>query len=328
MKRAGRYYFVVSLMFIGLTMFSQDYSFFQSYYFKPFIINPAITGLQLYPVVDISARKQWVGIENAPATFQLSGDYRIGQYDFYDPKGLLNKGPLKITDRIGIGAAFYRDTEGPSNQTGGLLSYAYHITINSQASFSFGLAITATSYSFNSSLLEPGLLNDPYLLSGYDSRFRVNFNIGGYWYTDQYFIGLSMDKILPDIYQVIDAPGFQPRIFAMGGYKFMHHSSDFNVEPSIIVKKAIYKDLAADINLKLYIKRFNWLAISYTTHGNVGFQFGLRLYKMIYTGYHYEYTIGDIGRVSFGSHEIHLGMNLGLTWVKEDQENISYLQIY
>ena len=68
-----------------------------------------------------------------------------------------------------------------------------------------------------------------------------------------------------------------------------------------------------DFHTKLYVQRLTWIAISYSTAGKMNFRFGLRLYKMLYAGYNYEYTLGDVASYSFGSHEIHLGINLGLT---------------
>jgi len=295
---------------------SQEYSVYEHYYFSPFIVNPAVTGAESYPVADISVRQQWMGFPDAPTTYQLSGNYRIGKYDFYDPKGLVNKGPMKLADRIGIGAAIYRDINGPSNYTGGLISYAYHVPINFRTNFSFGMAAVGTYYAFNSSVLKPDNPDDYYLLNGNDNKFNINFNIGGYLYGQHYFIGISADKILPDISQVNENASFNPSYFVIGGYKLMAENNSFNFEPSVAIKKIRREGLAVDIHTKLYIKRLNWIAFSYGTSGNLSFQFGLRLYRTIYMGYNYGYNIGEIAHYSYGSHEIHFGINLGLIRVE------------
>jgi type IX secretion system PorP/SprF family membrane protein len=291
---------------------SQEYAIYERYYFSPFIINPAITGAESYPVADISVRKQWLGFPDAPTTYQLSGNYRIGTYDFYDPKGFVNKGPLKLKDRIGIGAAMYRDVNGPSNFTGGLISYAYHMPINFQTNLSFGMAVVGSYYGFNSSLLKPNQPDDNYLLNDNDHKFDINFNIGGYLYSRTYFIGISANKILPGIYQVNDNSSFNPSYSIIGGYKLMAENSSFSLEPSIAIKKIGSEGFSLDIHSKLYIKRVNWIAVSYETSGNLSFQFGLRLYRKIYVGYDYGYTVSEISRYNYGNHEIHLGINLGL----------------
>ncbi len=291
---------------------SQEYSVYEGYYFSPFIVNPAITGAESYPVADISVRQQWLGFPNAPATYQLSGNYRIGAYDFYDPKGFVNKGPLKLNDRIGIGAAVYRNINGPSIYTGGLISYAYHVPINLQTNLSFGMAAVGSYYAFNSSILKPDQPDDYYLLNGNDNKFNINFNIGGYLYSKLYFIGISATKILPDISQVNESKSFKPSYFIIGGYKLMAENNSFNFEPSIAIKKIGREGFALDIHTKLYVNRVNWIAASYGTSGSLSFQFGLRLYRKIYVGYNYGYTMSEISRYNYGSHEIHLGINLGL----------------
>ena len=309
------------LIIILLTLYnyciSQDYSVYEGYYFSPFLVNPAVTGAESYPVADLSVKQQWIGFPDAPTTFQLSGNYRIGKYDFYDPKGFVNKGPLKLKDRIGIGAAIYRDINGPSNYTGGLISYAYHMPVNYKTNFSFGIAAVGSYYSFNSSLLKPDEPDDYFLINGNDNKFRLNFNLGGYLYGQHYYVGISVDKILPDVSQVNEIVSFNPSYFIIGGIKLLPDNNSLNFEPSMAIKKIGREGLAVDIHAKLYIKRLNWIAISYGTLGSLNFRFGWRLYRTLYAGYNYAYSVGEIAHYNYGSHEIHLGINLGLNRIED-----------
>jgi len=307
---------IVYLIFGYLDVFSQEASLYENYYLNTFLINPAITGAENYTTADLSVRQQWVGFPDAPTTVVLSGSYRVGKYDFYDPKGFLNKGHLKLVDRIGLGASFFTDVNGPLANTGGILSYAYHVPIKSDSRLSFGISAIGTYFSFNSSILKPDDPNDPYLLNGNDNVFRANFNLGVYFHDADYFIGLSADKILPDIGGVNDEISEQPSIFLFGGYKFLQNMDAFILEPSLMIKKTAERDPSFDIHVKLYVRRLHWIAISYSTTNKINFRFGLRLYKMIYAGYNYEYTLGDIASYTLGSHEIHLGINLGLIEIR------------
>ncbi|MBN1416863.1 MAG: PorP/SprF family type IX secretion system membrane protein [Bacteroidales bacterium] len=299
-----------------MNLFSQENSIYENYYLTPFIINPAITGAEYYPTADLSARQQWSGFPDAPTTFLLAGSFRVGRYDFYDPKGLVNKGPFKMADRIGLGASIYRDSDGPLVFTGGILSYAYHIPVNAETRLSFGLSAIGTYFAFNSSLLKPDQPDDPYLLNGNDNVFRANFNLGSYFYNDVYFIGISANKLLPDIKAVNDVRKEQPSFFLMGGYKFFRNNYVFMLEPSLVVKKLADANISVDIHAKLYIKKLHWIAISYGTTGRINFRFGLQLYRMLYAGYNYEYTLSHIASYNYGSHEVHLGINLGLIGIK------------
>jgi hypothetical protein len=39
---------------------------------------------------------------------------------------------------------------------------------------------------------------------------------------------------------------------------------------------------------------------------------------MLYAGYNYEYTLGNVSSYSLGSHEIHLGINLGMMGMEKN----------
>ena len=83
-----------------------------------------------------------------------------------------------------------------------------------------------------------------------------------------------------------------------------------------MLKKLGALDPMIDIHTKLYIQRFNWLALSYSSSGRMGVQFGLRLYKMVYVGYNFENALGKITSYNYGSHEVNLGINMGLRAVE------------
>jgi type IX secretion system PorP/SprF family membrane protein len=302
-------------MLFAFRVFSQETSIYHNYWLSPCLINPAITGSEDNPSIELSAKKQWLGIPNSPTTFILAGNYRVGNYGFYNPKGKLNKSALKLKDRVGLGAALVGDQNGPSRLIEGMLSYAYHVPLKNKSHLSFGLSLTGTYYSFNSSILKPDVQNDPYLYSGDESKFKVNFNLGSYYYTDKYFAGFSITKILPDITLVNGELKEQPGLFLYGGYKFFPNKLN-NLEQVITIKRIANKDTYVDLMTKLYFHRLNWIALAYSTSGNIDVLFGLHITKMMYVGYDYGYTLGKIAPYNNGSHKIFIGMNLGLIRVK------------
>jgi type IX secretion system PorP/SprF family membrane protein len=307
---------VIFLIFGNINIFSQEYFIYQNYYLNPSIINPAVAGTENYPTADLSVRKQWVGIPDAPNTYLLAVNFRIGRYDFYDPKKFINKGPLKFTDRIGLGVSIFKDINGPLSYTGGILSYSYHVNVNADSKLSFGMSAIFNYYSLNSSILKPDQSNDPYLLNENDNGFSTNFNFGIYFYNEVYFIGFSADQILPGIQNANDQNMEQPSLYLMGGYKFLKNSRNLILEPSLTLKKLANSNFYVDIHTKLYILKSHWIAVSYSTDNRINFRFGLLIYKRLYAGYNYEYTLTDIGSYNYGSHEIHLGINLGLRGIE------------
>jgi len=84
----------------------------------------------------------------------------------------------------------------------------------------------------------------------------------------------------------------------------------------MVLSKVADNNLSVDIYAKLYIKKYHWIAVSYSTDRKINFRFGLKLYKRIYAGYNYECTLSNMVFYNYGSHEIHLGINLGLVGIK------------
>jgi type IX secretion system PorP/SprF family membrane protein len=310
-------YALLFFIFIQLqNLSSQEQSIYNNDYLDPFTTNPACTGSEYYPVAHLSIKKQWLGFTGSPTTEMLSGNFRIGKFDFYDPKGLVNKGPFKLKDRIGLGAAIYQDDNGPIRNSGGCLAYAYHLPINRFSRISVGMSIILTNYSFNKTVLKPDQYDDVLLFD--DRHYNFNSNLGGgaYYYNENCFIGFSLIKIIKENSSKIEPPDDNTSYFAMGGYKFNKNDIYFNFEPSFNLKKIGNKATFVDFHAKLYIKSLNWFAISYSTYNQISAQFAMQIYRMTYIGYCYGYTISKIASYNYGIHEISIGINLGLVGIE------------
>jgi type IX secretion system PorP/SprF family membrane protein len=304
--------FLLAILVLPLvSTLAQENSVYKQYYLTPFIVNPAFTGSNYYPGALLSVKRQWVGIPESPGTYLLSGNYRIGSYDFYDPKGFVNKGMLTLKDRIGLGAALYNQNCGPESLLGGNISYAYHSPVSSKYELSFGMSVIANYHSLHSDMLKPDQPDDPYLLNGNDPVFRMNFNFGILLHSNINYIGFSAVKLLPDARAVNETNQFKPSYFLMAGQKFKINSA-LVFEPSITAKKLGDEPISADFYAKLYVNRLHWTCVGYSTNGNVNFILAVHLIKMVHLGYSYEYTLSKIASYNYGTHCIYLGINLGL----------------
>lgn len=301
-------------------LYCQENSLYLNSYLNPFITNAGSTGQEYYPVVNFSVKRTLLDFPDAPSTYLISGNIRLGRREFYDSKYFLNKGALKLSDRIGLGAAIFHDNNGPLSNTGGIISYAYHISVNKENNLSLGLSVLFANYSCNRAVLRPSQNNDEYLYSGNSNLFNLNAGFGAFYYTKNYFGGLSINKILPGITNAGEKSRIKPSYFASGGYKFYGVNNWAFLEPSIEIKKLPDKKLIVDIHGKIYFKRLNWMAVSVSTLKLINFQLALRIYKMTYIGYNYGCPINQIARYNYGIHEITIGLNLGLTGIEGIRE--------
>jgi type IX secretion system PorP/SprF family membrane protein len=269
------------LIFNGyMSVFSQEQFLFTNDYLAPFMTNPACTGSEYYPVAHSSIKKQWLGFSESPITYLVAGNYRIGSYDFYNPKGLVNKGPLKIKNRIGIGMAFFQDNFGPQTYNGGLFSYAYHLPVDRESKISFGMSVLLANNKIYTSLLDPNDKNDPFLLTDQNGGFSMNFATGIYYYNNAYFLGISANKMV-----INKSQGNNPiknntfSYFMMGGFKFLNGNTRISIEPSVSLKKIYKEPLIINVHSKVYLPGLNWIAFSYSSIQQLNIQFALRLYK-------------------------------------------------
>src|SRR5262245_61372933 len=61
---------------------AQQRSHYTQYILNNYILNPALSGIENYTDVKISARDQWVGITGAPRTVYLTVQGPIGKKDY------------------------------------------------------------------------------------------------------------------------------------------------------------------------------------------------------------------------------------------------------
>ena len=313
MLRFRFYFFFILILFTRIfDTCSQEKYIYTNSYLDPFIINPACTGLEYYAVAHLSYEKQWLNFPDSPSTYKLTWNSKLGNFNFYDSKGMVNKGPLKLKERVGIGAGIYKDNNGLLSTTGGLLSYAYHIPFKDKNNLSFGMSLLLNNYSLRSSLLDPDQSNDSYLFSGNDNVFNINFATGIFYREKHYFAGISMTNILPDISGISETKKTEPGYFLITGYQFGKNRNQFYYEPSVELKYISSEDIFVDLHAKVYYKQLNWGALSISSSKRVNIQFALNIYKRIYFAYSYGFTFSQIESLNGDLHQISIGINLGL----------------
>ena len=62
--------------------FAQQRPHYTQYILNNYILNPALSGIENYTDVKLSARDQWVGLNGAPQTFYFTIQGPIGKKDY------------------------------------------------------------------------------------------------------------------------------------------------------------------------------------------------------------------------------------------------------
>lgn len=301
---------------------AQQVPMYSQYIMNGFLINPSLAGRDGYTTVTLTTREQWVGLEQAPGTYAASFQTRILKNSYISKATSVRKKLVKPTrgGKVGLGGYVFSDNNGIMRRTGIQAIYAYHIemgrTMGYPNDLAFGLALTAYQFAVNTE----GLIydaNDP-VINNYDrSIFIPDFNFGASFTTAKYYAGFAMTNILRGalLFANSDTTSAVRRelghYFLTGGIKIPLNNS-FTLEPSGFIKSSdmLFKSIQMDLTARVYYKEDYWAGLSLRTNDAIILMLGLN-YGKFHFGYAVDFTLTDIRRQSFGSHELTIAVKFG-----------------
>lgn len=309
---------LIILFIITLTNFSgisqPDVSMSQ-YTMNKFLINPAFAGSEGFTSVNLAARQQWLGFENAPSTQSISGQARILKNSYVSKSRSVKKRNKRRrpSGKIGLGGYLYNDQNGAIGRTGLEISYAYHLFIE-DGQLSLGLSLSAYQFRVKTDELVPENPNDPLLNDARGTMFIPDGSVGIYYTYQPFYFGVSAKNLFQASVKFGSDNSFadyqqQRNYYLITGYRY-NMKNDFEIEPSILIKTTETFNLQADVSVRGYYKRDYWLGFSYRTGNAFVTMVGIKIDKL-HIGYAFDYSLNDIQRISYGSHEIMIGLNFG-----------------
>ena len=287
---------------------------YSQYVLNAFMINPAIAGSDGYTSFNLTARQQWVGFKDAPATQSFSIQSRMLRKSYVIKKSLISNKTLKPSSkgRVGLGGFLYNDRNGAVDRTGLQFAYAYHIFVG-ETQLSFGLSAGIFQFRVREDQLTFINESDPIIGSLNKVIYVPDANLGFYVLNGRYFAGISVNQLFQSYLKLgnrtLEEYKMIRHYYLLGGYRFSL-TSDFDIEPSGLFKATEKKAFQLDLGGKLYFRDDYWAGIFYRTSKDLIFVAGLR-YKQFYFGYAFDYSMSNIQRYSYGSHEVVLALKLG-----------------
>jgi len=294
---------IILVLCIGLVNWveAQQLPQYSQYMNNNFLLNPGVTGSEEYIPIRLTARQQWVGIDRAPSTQALSGNF------------VLNN------EKIGLGAYFFKDAFGPNSKTGAQLSFSYIMPVGLwDSKLALGVSGVIFQYAFDQSKEKWLDVGDPLLNGEIQTAMVPDANFGIYWHNDRFYLGLSANQLMQ--FQV-DLLGYDAskntlvrHYFMMAGYKIAINDK-FDIEPSTQVKFMSAAPPSIDLNVRGIYKKDYWFGISYragiptSTGTTLIAMLGMNYKKYIF-GYAYDYPLTNLNRYTSGTHEIVIGVNL------------------
>ncbi|NJM14172.1 MAG: type IX secretion system membrane protein PorP/SprF [Bacteroidales bacterium] len=214
--------------------------------------------------------------------------------------------------KVGYGAYIFNDRNGAIDRTGMQATYSYHLKYG-ESLLSFGLS--ALLYQFKIDQEGLVLLDLDNVLNNGEKNFAYipDANLGFIYTHPDFYGGLSISQLLK---QSVQLGNLGDGEFAMvrhynltGGYKY-RVNREFSFEPSMLLKFPQGLKPQLDLNAQLNYKEDYWGGLSYRTGSAIIIFFGIRFDKF-YFGYAFDYTLRNIRRYTFGSHEFMMAVKLG-----------------
>lgn len=261
---------------------------FTQYMFNGLVINPAYAGADEALNLTFIQRKQWASIENSPSTQSLSA------HTLFKKKNL------------GLGVTFVNDKIGVHRNLSGLTSFAYHLKTGERSYLSMGLQAGFHNRRSNYISLAGSSTVDPKLYDATVAYTAFDLGMGLYFRSPRLHVGISAPEILPERFSVNDTLAITLRttnMFLFTKYR-LTISESIDVEPSLLFKYLKGIPLSYDINMNMIFRKVLTLGMSYRKKESIDFMFKGQITPQLQIGYSYDHPIGEVSRLSNGSHEL------------------------
>jgi type IX secretion system PorP/SprF family membrane protein len=308
--------FILFLFLIGNLTFGQQLPLYSQYLYNKFLINPAVAGSDGYTSVSLTAREQWVGYSGAPRTFSFSWQTRMLKKSFILKQTRVKKEVYrpKSDGKVGFGGYVFSDKNGLVQRTGFQAAYAYHIWLQNSTQLSLGLAFTGYYYKINEKEINFEDPNEPWLNN--DLRrgiFVPDATFGVYLLNANYSFGFSADQLFQASAKIGSSAyknfTMSRQYYIFGSYDFSR-GSNILIQPSFLIKMSEQLKPQADIGVTYIYNQGFWAGLAYRTSGAIIANIGVQ-YQNIFIGYAFDFTLQEIQRITYGTHEITFAVKFG-----------------
>lgn len=276
---------VFYMIFLGSK--AQQLPVFSSWQHNLYLINPAVTGYDMYMDFSLHGKKQWAGFDNSPFNQTLTIHSSLNE------------------SNIGLGGGFFNDNLGTIKHSGFLASVGYHLPVGDEARLGFGVTTRLSFYGLDLSKIDLYHANDPLVNANVRSGLVPDISAGFLLHREDYFVGISAQNILSS--KASFNPGFQvtdiAHYNAMAGLRIEANKA-LGFTPAVYVSYIDGYPIFVDFRVTThYNNRFDFdLGIKSNKDMVVGF--GMEIIDYLKVHYTYDLVLSGIRSGTWGSHEI------------------------
>ncbi len=288
---------ILIVLFISVWNASaQQDPMFTQYMHNPVSINPAYAGSRGTLNFVAMHRQQWVGLDGAPKTLTVSVNSPFTRYN------------------VGVGLSLIHDEIGPIKQTGIYADYSYHLKVANKTKLAFGLKGGVNMYDVNLLNLVGAQNDNQLILYGARKLFLPNFGVGSYMYSDRFYLGFSIPKMLQnslsDDENTLNYANKEERhIFVTGGF-VVDITENIKFKPSSTLRMVSGAPLSAEFSAAVLLHDRIWVGGMYRLADSFGGLVKFDITNQLSIGYSYDMTQSRLRAYSQGTHEIFLSYDV------------------
>ena len=292
----------------GLKVSGQMEPIMTQYMFNMQPVNPAYAGMWEKVGFSTLVRKQWAGINRSPLTQVFS---------FYTP----------MNQKVAVGLNVINDNYGLESKLSIFGDYAYEIAVTPQTRLRLGLKYGFLNYKnpLSQYQLYPDGKYDPAFAEDVDLKFLPNFGVGGFLYQDNYYIGLSIPKMLKNDFKAnINNYNIEAQIqtiYLTAGYVFRFIQYNYLVfKPTLMVTAPIGLPVQYDLGANFMLREQLWLGVMLRSGDAVSFVSQWIMDNNLRIGFAMDLTYNEIFPYQYGTYEFTLGFNMdffGRSYIRE-----------
>lgn len=275
--------------------FAQQGAQFTQYMYNTLSINPAYAGSRETTSIFALHRAQWVGLEGAPQTSNVSLHLPVGD------------------SNVGLGLSIMSDKIGPSDESNIAVDFSYTIPVLEEFKLSFGIKGSANLLNIDFTRVNQYDENDYSFDTNIDNKFSPNVGVGIYLHSENNYVGLS----IPSLFETTHFDKFSNKgstshvakqliiYYFTAGHVF-DLTRELKFKPSVLTKIVAGAPVEIDLSANFMMNEKFSAGLSYRSSATVSFLVGFQTNYSWFIGYGYDLNTTRLSNYNSGSHEIFL----------------------
>jgi type IX secretion system PorP/SprF family membrane protein len=269
--------------------FAQQDPHYTQYMYNMSVMNPAYAGSKESISTGLLYRRQWIELEDAPTT---------GTLFVHSP----------LAKNVGVGLSVVSDKLGPVEENNVFGDFSYTLQLGGEQKLAFGVKAGVIFQSIDLLTKVSPSLPDPQdgIFGRNLSNSYFNFGTGAFYYTDKYYLGLSVPNFIKGRHFAYDRESYGSEIshyFFTGGYVF-DLTSNVKFKPFFMFKSAFDAPSSLDLSTNFLFNEKFEAGATYRLQDSFGAMVNYAITPSLKIGYAYDHIVSDLKVTTPSSHEI------------------------